>query len=75
MRERVEAASVRWRDVIALIRDNPELLRIPIPDGVDIDGLVVLPFVPYVSIGIEMEPLLSLLRASSFAELLLATQQ
>ena len=72
MKQRVEAASARWRDIIALMRRNPELLGIPIPSELKIDGLVVLPFIPYVSIGAATEQVLSLLRASSFSELLLA---
>jgi hypothetical protein len=70
MRERVEAASAAWRDRIALIRQDPSLLGVHIPDGAVIDGLVILPFVPYVHFGAATEPVLSLLRASSFSELI-----
>jgi hypothetical protein len=72
MRERVETASERWRKIIVRIRQNPELLKISIPNDLKIDGIVVLPFIPYVSIGPATEPVLSLLRASSISELLLA---
>lgn len=73
MRERVEAASAAWRDRTALIRQDPGLLGIHIPDGTTIDGLVILPFVPYVHFGAATEPVLSLLRASSFSELMTVT--
>jgi hypothetical protein len=75
MRERVEAASAAWRDRIGLIQQEPRLLGVQIPDGAAIDGLVVLPFVPYVHFGAATEsvPALSLLRASSFSELMAAS--
>jgi hypothetical protein len=71
MQEKVESASIRWRDIVSLVRSNPQILGVPIPEGVDIDGLVVLPFVPYVPIGPATQPVLKLLRASSIAELML----
>lgn len=70
MRERVEAASAAWRDRIAVIRQDPSLLGVHVPDGTAIDGLVILPFVPYVHPGAATEPVLSLLRASSVSELI-----
>jgi hypothetical protein len=71
MRERVEFACSRWRDVVSRIRDNPKLLGIPTQDNVRIDGLIVLPFIPYVHKGAALEPVFGLLRASSVSELLL----
>jgi len=76
MAERVEQASIKWRGVVAQIRRNPELLGVPITKDVRIDGLIVLPFIPYVAIGgAATERVLSLLRASSISELLLATMR
>ena len=73
MRERVEAASLAWRQRISVIRQNPALLGVTLPEGTAIDGLVILPFVPYVHFGVATEPVLSLLRASSIGELMTAT--
>jgi hypothetical protein len=76
MSERVEKASIKWRDVIEQVRQNPELLGVPIPGDVKIDGVVVLPFIPYVTLGgVATGGVLSLLRASSISELLLATMR
>jgi hypothetical protein len=72
MRERVEADCQKWLNVIIRLRHSPELLGVPIANGLRIDGIVVLPFIPYVSIGPATEPVLSLLRASSVSELLVA---
>jgi hypothetical protein len=72
MRERVEADCQKWLNVISRLRQSPELLGVPIPNGLRIDGIVVLSFIPYVSIGSATEPVLSLLRASSVSELLVA---
>jgi hypothetical protein len=70
MRERVESASVAWRDRVASIRQDPSILGVNIPSGAAIEGLVVLPFVPYVHFGAATEPVCSLLRASSIGELM-----
>jgi hypothetical protein len=72
LRERIEADSQKWLNVITRLRQSPELLGVPVPGDFRIDGIVVLPFIPYVSIGPATEPVLSLLRASSVSELLVA---
>jgi hypothetical protein len=72
MRERVESASVKWKRIIALVRQDPQMLQVPIPQDLKIDGLVILPFIPYVHLGAATDRVLSLLRASGITELLVA---
>jgi hypothetical protein len=73
LRKNVEAASISWHSKVAAIRSNPELLPVEIPSSVEIHGLVVTPFVPYVRPGPATQRVLGLYHVSSVNELMLAT--
>jgi len=71
-RQKVEQASSQWQDRMRVIVHDPALLGVSLPPGVKIEGLVVVPSVPYVHLGPATQRVLDLLYASSVDELLLA---
>jgi len=72
MRRKIEAASVDWHSKLARIRDHPEMLDVRIPCDTFIEGIVVVPFVPYVLPGSATTVVGDLLHVSSIDELAIA---
>jgi hypothetical protein len=70
LRKNVETASVSWRDKIEAIRSQPAILPVVVEPSTGIHGLVVTPFVPFVTLGPATELVLGLHRVSSVDELL-----
>lgn len=68
-RLKVEEAVRAWVEKINYIRLHPEVLGVHIPEGITIDGIVVVPDVPFVHIGRATERVARLYRASSAGEL------
>jgi hypothetical protein len=72
MRRKVEEASEAWHSRIQLIRSRPELLGIQIPANYFLEGLVVIPFVPFVRSGPAMARVGDLLHVSSINEVFIS---
>jgi len=72
LRRKVEAASVDWHSKLARIRAHPEMLDVRMPCHTSIDGIVVVPFVPYVLPGPATTVVGDLLHGSSIDEVAIA---
>ncbi|MFF4729864.1 hypothetical protein ACFY3M_31895 [Streptomyces mirabilis] len=65
------AASEQWNGYLKRIRQRPSALGVDLPDGCTLEGLVVMPFVPYVPIGSSAaQPVGDLCHVSSIHELI-----
>jgi hypothetical protein len=71
MRRTVEDANKTWESRLAAIKARPEMLQIPNPHDTEIDGFVVMPFVPFVLPGPATSLVSGLFRVSTITELLL----
>ncbi|MFF4935111.1 hypothetical protein ACFY2H_40685 [Streptomyces griseofuscus] len=68
------AASEQWNGYLERIRRRPSALGVDLPDGCTLEGLVVMPFVPYVPIDSSAaKPVGDLCHASSIHELIAVT--
>ncbi|MFG2102978.1 hypothetical protein ACGFJ5_20505 [Micromonospora echinaurantiaca] len=71
LREKTETAASAWADKIATIDAHRDALRVPLPAGTRIVGVVVVPFPPFVLPGLATEPVADgLRRVSTVRELL-----
>jgi len=69
----IEREAAAWKGKVSTIRANPGLLRVDLSGITEIDGLVVLPTVPFVTGGPALDPVVgSLLRACAVSELAVA---
>jgi hypothetical protein len=67
------AASEQWNGYLERIRRRPSALGVDLPDGCTPEGLVVMPFVPYVPIdSLAAKPVGDLCHVSSIHELIAA---
>jgi hypothetical protein len=65
------AASEQWNGYLGRIRRRPSALGVDLPDGCTLEGLVVMPFVPYVPIDSSAaQPVGDLCHVSSIHELI-----
>jgi hypothetical protein len=70
MRKTIESASQAWEDRIKYIRSKPEILGLGALKDVPMEGIVVIPFIPYVLPGTATRRVLNLLHVSGISELL-----
>ncbi|WP_327310047.1 hypothetical protein OG730_43550 (plasmid) [Streptomyces sp. NBC_01298] len=65
------AASEQWNGYLERIRRRPSALGVVLPDGCTLEGLVVMPFIPYVPVGSSAaQPVGDLCHVSSIHELI-----
>ena len=68
LRMKVEENAQAWKDKIDYLADHPQVLHATIPNGMSIEGIVIVPDVLFVHCGVATEKVAGLYRVASVGE-------